>query len=900
MSKALATSATVVAGGAKCSLLPLRDAVDAAACGGKAAGLARLRRAGFPVPDGVCLTSDNWRAALRTTDIADRIAWLAAARLDAEARRFHLAELRRLVEAATLPAELTETIEHAVHTLRARWNGMLAVRSSAVLEDHPDASHAGIHVTFVGQYAAKAVVARVKACWASLWTERAWAYREHVGIEHEDAAMAVVLQRFVAGGRAGVAFSTDPVTGDPVTVVVEAARGTGEAVVAGAVTPDLYRVTMNGEQAAVVHPEPSHLPPVLTEGEVRTLARLVKRVEHALGAAVDVEWAYDGLTFWVVQARPTRRGEPRRDGTLWTRANLKEIFPDQPSPLAASYLSVALDRMFHEYNSAQGYDVPTTARLVAVFRGRPYLNLTLMNAMTLARGGSPDIVSRLFGGAAPPEMTRSAARGTVGPQQRVRLARELLTTLFLTPGRARRLFEKMHRRAQRDAGVPLSRLDDRALTEHLGEFAATLLHRSTLRRLHEIVSAQSRAYIMVERLLQAWIPTMPERLITQLTTGLGTLPNARLTYRLMALSAVARADRRVAAFLGRAHSGEALGGYRAALTGTRFLGEFDRLLDEFGHRAPFESDVMSTRFAEDPEPLLRVIQAYLRVPQLDSPERHEAARRRVRKRAQREARLTLRAGRPWWRFACQWTALSIVLSALQRLIGHRDENRHVTTKLVAHLRRVALEIGRRAVRDRRLGVPDDVFFVLWDELPTVLAERERDWRPVIAERRRERARNATLLAPDLLGGDDAAEARSADAATTDDLVGLGVSPGTVTGTVKIIASAADLRTLSGQIAVLAAIEPSLAAIFPVVSGLVAEIGGMLSHAAILAREYGLPAVVNVRDVTRRLRDGDRIELNGATGRIRLLGRDPGPEAALAAHDDQRGDHEPDHRARDDV
>jgi pyruvate,water dikinase len=770
-----------------------------------------------------------------------------------------------------------------------------------VLEDHGDASHAGIHVTFVGPYAARAMVARVKACWASLWTERAWAYREHVGIEHEDAAMAVVLQRFVAGGRAGVAFSADPVTGDPVTVV-EAARGTGEAVVAGAVTPDLYRVTMKGEHVAVVHPERSHLPPVLTEGEVRTLARLVTRVERALGAAVDVEWAYDGSTFWVVQARPTRRGEPRRDGTLWTRANLKEIFPDQPSPLAASYLSVALDRMFHEYNSAQGYDVPTSARLVAVFRGRPYLNLTLMNAMTLARGGSPDIVSRLFGGAAPPEMTRSATLGTVSRQPRVRLARELLTTLFLTPGRARRLFKEMHRRARRDAAVPLPRLDDRALTEHLCEFAGTLLHRSTLRRLHEIVSAQSRAYIMVERLLQAWIPTMPERLITQLTTGLGTLPNARLTYRLMALSAIARADRRVAAFLGRAHSGEALGGYRAALTGTRFLDEFDRLLEEFGHRAPFESDVMSARFAEDPEPLLGVIQAYLRVPQLESPERHEAARRRVRTMAKREARLTLRAGRPWWTFAWQWTALSIVLSALQRLIGHRDENRHVTTKLVAHLRRIALEIGRRAVRDQRLRVPDDVFFVLWDELPTVLAERERDWRPVIAERRRERARNATLIARDLLGGDDAAEERrrSADAATADDLVGLGVSPGTVTGTVSVIKSAADLRTLSGQIAVLAAIEPSLAAIFPLVSGLVAEIGGMLSHAAILAREYGLPAVVNVTDVTRRLRDGDRIELNGATGRIRLLGRDPGRDAARAAHDDERGDHEPDHRARDDV
>jgi len=291
------------------------------------------------------------------------------------------------------------------------------------------------------------------------------------------------------------------------------------------------------------------------------------------------------------------------------------------------------------------------------------------------------------------------------------------------------------------------------------------------------------------------------------------------------------------------------------------------------------------------------------LPSLENPERHEAYRRRIRTAAEREARLLLREGRSWLTFALQWQLVSVVCGALQRLLAQRDENRHVTTLLVTQLRRVALEIGHRAARAGRLIAPDDVFFVLWEELPAVLADPHRDWRAVIAERRRERARDAAATAPDLLRGDEPVEdhSRSSEPPAGDSMNGFGVSPGTVTGTVKIIRSAEDLRELGGEIAVLPAIEPSLASIFPAVSGLVAEMGGVLSHAAILAREYGLPAVVNVKDVTRRLRDGDRIELDGLSGRIRLLGRTlGGGNGTHAMPDDERRDRKPDQRAGDHV
>src|SRR5262245_16236325 len=328
----------------------LRDAEDLSHCGGKATGLARLLKAGFPVPAGICLTTDFSRAALRHTDVAARVAALLDRDpRDALAGREGLAALRRVVETATLSEEAVDVIEGGVKSLRPDWDGMLAVRSSAVLEDQPGASHAGIHVTFVGNYDSQAVVDQVKACWASLWSERAWAYRERVGIPHTEAAMAVVVQRFVAGGRAGVAFSADPMSGDPDTIVIEAAPGTGEAVVGGTLVPDHYRVKARQHRVEAsqrstlqVSESVSGARPVLTEAEALTLARIVKRVERALGVAADVEWTYDGSAFWIVQARAIGRAVHQPDRTVWTRANLKEVLPDQPTPQARPDLPVAL------------------------------------------------------------------------------------------------------------------------------------------------------------------------------------------------------------------------------------------------------------------------------------------------------------------------------------------------------------------------------------------------------------------------------------------------------------------------------------------------------------------------------------------------------------------------------
>jgi len=852
------------------------DADDHALCGGKMFGLARLARAGFVVPPSICVTTVFFRDWLAAAGLATPVAALTSDRAvhDRGTREDVLAQVRCLLQAGAVPDAMVFALRDAVDHLRQRDTDPIIVRSSAVGEDSGHASYAGIHASVVlNDRYTDSVLAAIKTCWASLWTEAAWAYRERLGVPHADVTMAVIVQRFVSADRAGVVFSADPLNGDRGVVVIEVAPGAGAAVVSGRVVPDTYRVWSDDriDRASAIPGRP-----VLTDAQAIELARLAKAVERTLGAPADVEWVFDGRRFWLIQARPITalsQGGSTRGGTSWTRANLKEVFPELPSPLTLSYLSIALDRMFTSYHASQGFVVPPGVHFVRVFHGRPYLNLTLMHRMTRARGGDPSVVARLFGGraAAPPATPTDAARRTVGDG--LRLAREMLATFFRTPRRGRRLFRTMRRQARILRSLALDRLDDLTLIAHLERFQAVLLHETTTRRLHEVVSAQSRAYMALERLLAGWIGPEADTLVKRLMTGLGTLPNVHMTYRLMHIGALAVSEPSAQAFFVGDLDGAAAHSYRVALVGTRCLIELDRFLEDFGHRGPYESDVMSARFREDPRPVLRLVGLHARAgAQVVDPVAHLAERHRIRGTAMADVRGALRTGRGRFAFAARWCVFHSVCEALQQLLALRDECRHVMTFMVAHLRRLALEIGRRATRQGRLATPDDVFFLTLDELPRVLIDRGVDWRGVTRDRRVERSRHQSHTVPDLLHDDRADEDPSVDLDSGGDLAGFGVSPGVVTGTVQVLRSADDLRHLRGDIVVFPTIEPTLTPIFPLIRGLVTEMGGLLSHAAILAREYGLPAVVNVRDATRRLHDGDRVRLDGTTGHLRVLER----------------------------
>jgi rifampicin phosphotransferase len=737
------------------------------------------------VPAAVCLTTEFCERWLEASGLDVSLRPLIRAASDRAERAGALREMRVRIQAAPVPEPFETLVREGVGSLDDGRPGSVAVRSSGVYEDARRASHAASHASLIVPDAAiPAVIEAVKSCWASLWTEVAWSYRERLAIPHVPAANAVVIQRFVAAECSGVAFSADPLTGDRATVVIDAGWGTGAALVGGRMTPDEYRVSMNGGAPAVMQRRTGRIDPrrrgqpVLRDAQALEIAEATKRMEHALDGPVDVEWVFDGRTIWAVQARliTTLNVAPRRPGDLrtplWTRANLKEVFPEVPSPVAVTYLTVALNRMFRSYHAANGYVLPAGASLVSVIRGRPYLNLSLMQGLAIERGGDPAIVGRLFGGA--PPSTAATAKPSVPPGlsvgAQVRLVREMLATFFRTPRRGRQLFGRLRREAAMLADMRLDVLDDRALTAHFRDFSTTLLHETTLCRLHEVVSAQSRAYMVLEALLTAWVPTGADTLMKHVMTGFGTLPNVRMTDRLMDLAAVAARDPAARAYFTRELDADAVADFEAALADTAVWPVLDAFLRDFGHRGSYESDVMSPRFAEDPALVLRLIQLHVRAGATQRAAEHAAERRRVREVAMAHVRLALRYGRGRLAFAAQWWIFSTVCRALQRLLGLRDECRHVTAMLVAHLRRVLLEMGRRAARAGVLSGADDIFFLVWEEVPHLLAEPGRAWGARVAHRRRERASNARLDAPDLVAGDRAVS--GADVAAGPDRIAM--------------------------------------------------------------------------------------------------------------------------------
>ena len=905
-------------------VLDLRDAVDVSLCGGKAAKLAQLLRAGYRVPDGFCLTMEFYRVCLDGQ----------AAQLEQVARRMVseveigyrdgdgngignlLSMTRQEIEMVRVPPEMVDVVRNALDRLRTVQGEMtpLVVRSSAIDEDQAQAAHAGIYETFVGvRCDPDEVLAKVKACWATLWTEEAWAYKRGAGLAETEMGMAVVVQPLIRAKCAGVAFSVDPISGDEQTSIINAAWGHGGSVVDGTVVPNEYMIRWQGkgtDAIPLLHsrqdgtqqemtmwrdgrvmtlpvPESNRDRPVLTEPQALTVAGVVKDIEHKLGFPADVEWAFDEEdTLWITQARPisalgSHPKNEKTNPTLWTRANLKEILPEQPSPLALSSVSVFVDRMFRSYHQSQGYQLPEDARYVKIFHGRPYLNLSLMQQMVAARGGDPAMVRRIIGGTEENSQTGKTPADPKVPSrwQLLRVGGELLTTIFWTPLKAKWIFRLIRKEMARLGRVHVESLSDQALLAHMERFQTTMGSEDVLRAIQDVTSSEARAYVVVERLLAAWMEGHPPSLLTRLVTGIGSLPNARMSYRLMALGAAARKAPEVRAFFSQNH--DLAQTFRRALAGTGFLKGFDRFLHEFGHRAQFESDAMSARFAEDPTPLLRIIQSYVRARSIEDPQRHEASRQRLRQQAEQEVCQALTQGRSRIAFTLCWWAFSIMYTALQRLLSLRDENRDVTTLLSAHLRRVALEIGKRAVHRNALATQEDIFMLTWNELPLILddVKAPSDWRRVVQARRQERERDAGCEAPDLIR-----EGLSGEVLTEDDaenhpehcsgkpsLYGVGVSSGTVTGKVKVVLSEREVPQLDGsEILVVAVMDPALTPLFPLLRGMVAEMGGLLSHASILAREYGLPAVVNVHGATHKLHDGDKVELNGNTGTISVL------------------------------
>jgi pyruvate,water dikinase len=818
---------------------------------------------------------DRPRALLRTPHVPD-------VRLQSIAER---------VREATLPQDVVRSVSDALLAMTDEGATGFAVRSSATHEDQEGASAAGMHSTLLNLMREDEVLDAIKVCWSSLFRPRVLSYLRALG-EDIPVSVGVVIQAMVPSEVSGVLFTANPLTGDSGEVVINAAYGLGSSVVDGRVTPDTYRVDKatgqlrdqiigdkahqtvlersGGVREVAVAPAQRERP-ALSEQQLLHLSDLAMRVESHFGDARDVEWGIAEQQVYVLQARPVvvpstrNRRSSRRDRPwdrrkiVWSNANVGEALPGVATPFTWSVLSQFSDLGFRRAFGAMGCTVPRDAELVGDFRGRIYINLTeLSSIMSQVPWIHPSTLVRLGGGQYASELDEIVAeRSSTGfflrlPQTVSRYAREN----FRLQARIDDFETYFSDERLRIHGIDPRLLEPSGLDRMLGDVEHLLDETGSI-----LLTAYANlltSVLALIGLLRAFAQDHGSGFYRELLSGLQNVDSARPGFVLWRIARTAREEPEVAEHIRVAELSELT---VAGLPAGRTRDALRRFLEDYGYRGIREAEIAAPRWSEDPTLMFAALRSHLgSTTDIDG-------RDRELQRARQDAEDKLRKSVP---FPLR-PSVTKLLEVVQRFTRMREHLRGHVVEVLGMFRRVALEASRRIEAREPEAGPDAAFFLTLTEVRRVLYDENERVAIRVQRRRLEYARNQALPEPPTtfvgFPPDDAGIA-----STSKRLRGLAASRGVAEGRVRILrdsSQAADFEP--GEVLVVAAADTGWAPLFLAASGVVTELGGPLSHAAIILREYGVPAVVNVMNATGSLRDGDLVRLDGDAGTVEILG-----------------------------
>lgn len=864
--------------------------------GGKALGLQALLAGGLPAPPGFVVTTAAFTAALAADrGLAAVLAGIDACAVDdLEALRRLAGEARERVGGLALPDGLAGQIAAALRTLGEAH--AYAVRSSASAEDLDDASFAGLQDTYLQVRGAAAVADRVRACWASLFTDRAVVYRRRRGISAGRAAMAVVIQRMIAADAAGVIFSADPTTGHRGVAVVEAVWGLGDALVSGHALADVVRVRRadgvvlerriadkrqalvgraEGGVVAQDVPEDRRTAAVLDDAEVRELARLAGRAEALRGAPQDVEWARADGRLWLLQSRPITTLFPvpaAVDGRRHVFVSFGHIQVNT-APLSPFGMSVVRRMMpFLRRDGVSQAVVTAGGRLFAdatpVLQRAP---LKWLVPRMLAAMHRPS-AERLVILAARPDVIAAARRvrpslfaviGFVAP-----IFARVIGRSLMAPERMRRRlvghFERLvarqtaRTRAAPDAAARLEALQD----ELGGEFEAILRRGAApliaMMFLGEGLLRRMCARVCPDAAPDALLRGLEGNITTEMDLELGDL--ADHCREVPALLAAIRDER----------PAEALAGLRGRPEAAAFFAGWDAFLGRFGARCAGEIDIAVPRWRDRPDALLRALAGLLARPAGAHRAQHEQARREA-ERVAAEIEASARRGLFGW---LRGPLIRGLIRRVRAAHGLREHHKFALIELFGLIRTAALAVGARLVESGVADSADDVFLLEWSAVLAAARGHHVGLAGEIAAARAAAARHAELTPPAIFTDEgETPPLPGAGAAPPGALCGIGVSSGVVEGVARVIRDPARETLAAGEVLVAPFTDPGWTPLFMHAAALVMEVGGLMTHGSVVAREMGIPAVVAVDGATREIRTGQRVRVDGDRGWVTIVAED---------------------------
>ena len=861
-----------------CSVLGFQeiDQTQVSVVGGKGAHLGELSRIeGIRVPAGFCVTTDAFqRIMAEAPSIDDRLDRLSRLKPDdREAIRALSAEIRRTLEGIAIPDDLAAEITRPLARLGEQ--AAYAVRSSATAEDMPTASFAGQQDTYLNVVGPAAILQHVSRCWASLFTERAVTYRLHSGFDHRKVHMAVVVQQMVFPQAAGVLFTADPVTSNRKVASVEASFGLGEALVSGLVNADVYKVRdgevvakavatkrlaihaspAGGTQEQAIEPERQEQP-VLTDAQVVRLAQLGRRIEAHFGRPQDIEWCLTGDDFQIVQSRPITTLFPipaagDRENHVYVSVGHQQMMTDAMKPLGLSMWQLTAARPMYEAGGRLFVDV---TRNLASPASRAGLLRVLGKSDPLIGDALQTILDRGdFIRSLPDEGPGGAPLG--GAPAPLAPAPAIVT-------------EQIRRRP---ASIAALKRDIRTKSgSALLDFI--LADIQELKRIlfdpqgHQVFMAAIEATWWLNEQLQAWLGE--KNAADTLTQSVPHNITSEMGLALLDVVDGIRPHPDVVAFLQHAED-EGFLDELAKLAGGREARDAIRAyLDKYGMRCVGEIDITKPRWSEGPTTLVPMILGNIKNFEPGEAERRFEQGRQEAWEKEQELLKRLRALPDGERKAEEAKRM---IDRVRTFIGYREYPKYGMVSRYFVYKQALLEEAERLVQAHVLREKEDIFYLTFQELHDVVRTNQVD--DQLIRQRKDAYRSYQALTPPRVltsDGEVIAGAYRRDDLPAGALVGLPVSAGTIEGRARVILDMAEADLEAGDILVTAYTDPSWTPLFVAIKGLVTEVGGLMTHGAVIAREYGLPAVVGVEHATRLIRDGQRIRVHGTDGYVEIL------------------------------
>ncbi len=874
------------------------DRKDLSAVGGKGANLGEMTKAGFPVPPGFCVSTKAYRkwigANVEMEQWFDRLNRLKPDQFDEI--RMTGEQIRGQILAVSVPESTRTEIVEAWAKLGK--NHAYAVRSSATAEDLPTASFAGQQETFLNVRGEDQLIEAVKKCWVSLFTDRAILYRAKNGLDHQSVWMSVVIQRMILPDKAGIMFTLDPVTGHRRTVSIDAGFGLGEALVSGIVSADLYKVRDNeivfkqiAKKEKGIFPvkeggtKTRQLPPefqqkqVLPDKEILELAEVGRKIEEHYGSAQDIEWGMEDGQIYILQSRPVTSAfpvPPASDNNyrIYLSLGHKQMMTDYMKPLGISVMRTIVP--LGKNSACDESDVYVEAG------GRLYLDCSEVLYA--------EFVRRKLSRVTMPDDDISALKKAVLREEfekripKKRMTKRVFRVWKFIFDLCGRLLPRLIRMIYFEDPVRAVKKVNSAFDQELARFKQGANKRFGSERIkyvqehaggklfYSLLDSLACTFVGViarpeiERLVQKWLG---EELSASIHKSPPDNVTSEMGLKIGDLADIARNYPEVAEYLEHAVDKTFYEGLKEVKGGDVFKAELDRFMEQFGMRAQGEIDITRTRYKEAPTILVPSILSHMRS---NKPNEHREKFEQGAREANEAIQSLLTRVRKT-KGARKAKKLSRFIHLYRYMTGTRELPKYMIIRCFGVYRDACLEEAEILCAKRIIDHKEDIFYLTFNEIIALLENRlHNNVKELIQSRKQMEKQYQKLVPPRVMTSDGeifTAE-RSNTEAPPGALIGIPVSAGVTEGFVKVVRRLEEGTLEKGNILVAPYTDPGWTPLFHSAQGLVTEIGGTMTHGAVVAREYGIPAVCGVENATGLLKDGQYVRVNGTKGYIEIL------------------------------